>query len=107
MTRLGFVSARSRRTAPPSTKSYSLDLGTKISVAPRARSLAVTEPPRNPAPPVTTTRALLQSIIAPVRLALPRALIVIREGAFTTGKLEIAVHHHSHQSIEANLGLPA
>ena len=47
-----------------------------------------------------------QSIIAFVRLGAPGAFVVILDGAFAFGKLEIAVHHHAHQSIEADLGLP-
>src|SRR5690242_5084299 len=44
-----------------STRSYSFERGTKTSFAPRRRSSSSTNEPRNPAPPVTTTRSLDQS----------------------------------------------
>src|SRR5512136_1417653 len=40
-----------------STRSYWLERGTRISLAPRWRSSSTTYDPRKPAPPVTTTRS--------------------------------------------------
>src|ERR1035437_5194735 len=67
MTRSGFASRYRRCTAERSRRSYSLERGTVTLRHPRASSAATTRRPRNPEPPVTTTRAARKSMASKLR----------------------------------------
>src|SRR6516225_9073494 len=73
-------SARSRRTAAPSTRSYSSRRGVWIRAHPRRLSASTTYEPRNPPAPVTRTRRLSQNPIRPLLGPSPPAAAADRSG---------------------------
>src|SRR5436309_15769534 len=95
MIRSGRTSFSRRMMSDSFRRSYSRLLGLIGAEHPRSTSAFVTKEPRNPAPPVTTTRLSVQKPPISLRAAEPAV------------SLEIGIDHHPDQLGETNLGRPA
>src|SRR5205807_8055413 len=123
----GLASRSNATAAVGRRRSYSLLLGLSASAQPRARNAAITEEPRNPLPPVTSTRWLSQTLMTgalfhslragleqrhhagippmPAGTLLRHDLAAHAGGRQARGR-RIGVNHQADQLLEGHPGLP-
>src|SRR5579859_7409855 len=126
----GLASLNSRSASDFSRKSYSRLCGVLIDAHPAARNFSTTNEPRNPFPPLSTTRRFSQNPIPPTsvlrRLSLDRfhhaghrilpvvpvAELLFQNRASSSFRLaacgfHVRIHHDCHQLLESHARLPS
>src|SRR5213594_1448502 len=103
-TSVGRASRNRRAAAARSRKSYSALRGTTMFRQPRALIVSTTNEPRNPAPPVTTTRWSCQKLMMSGSLILDCGDLA---GQAVFEGLHVGLDHDLHQLLELHLRLPS